>query len=135
MNIVVDLHIEYEANCYDGDWLTSCKVTYPMKGISPSHPPITVDYHDAEDDAPELPLKRMAEDIKAFLSNPDAWVRNYITRRSTSIGMKLEQAKRNVDQYRERIASLESNLTYNQHYLTEAQAQVAALQAKIEQTK
>lgn len=123
-----NLKIDYEAEDYGHDgWLINCKVTYPTRPK-----PITIDYHHWTDDGPEKALERMFKDVRGYIEDPADWLNDYITNRSSDLGMQLEAAWHSVDYYQSQVTSALQSAATCQKCLEEAQQKLGELQKRKE---
>ena len=122
------LEIEFEANCYDGDWLIHCSVTYPAVG---GHNPITVDYAELGDDDPEVVARRAGADIAGWMQDPQRWTENHI-RHSPDNRLKLRLAQMNLERYQQQVKSYENSAVYSRRYVQETEADIAELKTKLQ---
>jgi hypothetical protein len=121
----VDLHVQYEESYYDGASSIAVQVIYP----SMLHGPITVEYEGER--APDV-CEEVGKDIAAFIETPVAWVRAYVSERSTDSRRKLLEAERDLAEYRSELAEYERYVSRYQGHVQETQQNIARLKAQIE---
>ncbi len=103
-----------------------CQVTYPAFG---SQEPITVDYTHSPGTLDTF-IRRAAQDIIAYMKDPEEWVEKYIAH-SSDEWRKLKQAQERLEEYRKEIEEYQQAIAHDEGRLKEYETKVAELQAKL----